>query len=104
MCNMNLRDDGKVRWGTGTWHRDWQDDGGGNLIIAWNCDAQIESVKMHYYVRLQSDVDAWELKVRDERPITDKSWALLVLRKLSYSSTEDSAEASTEASTEEESS
>ena len=55
-------------------------------------------------VRLQSDVDAWELKVRDERPITDKSWALLVLRKLSYSSTEDSTEVSTEASTAEETS
>ena len=61
----------KGAWGGGDWHGAWFEVNG-NLDIKWDCPAQEENLKTHFYRRIHADVAGWELMERDGRTIPHK--------------------------------
>ena len=68
---MELGEDGRVSWNDGVWQGAWYEVNG-NLVITWDCRAQEENSKTHFYRRIHDDVAGWELMERDGRPIPHK--------------------------------
>ena len=69
--NMELGPDGRVKWDGGDWHGAWYEVNG-NLVITWDCRAQEDNVKTHFYRRIHGDVAGWELMERDGLTIPHK--------------------------------